>query len=683
MRNDVANAAMGNVLDGVRVASYWNHVHWAPMARFFVSGSVLQHYIKDTHQAYTYYAALRASNGRINASDIQNSFVTAAPRMLAALELTDHLTQTPTNPNTDEINKLKAFATIGDNLENLGWELDDYSTWDGVLWDSETENRVTSIDISHKFLTGTLDLSDFSGLRVLECQWNNLTAINLNGAGELEELYCNNNNLTALDVSTNTKLVKLYCGFNQLQTLDLSDNPLLTWLCCEENYLDVYDGSDLFAHMQVVLSREGWVGNTAQRIKPDAVFNSSDMQQLIAFAQQNDNLEKLNWDLAEPQEWAGITWAYDGDEYRVTEINVSELELTGTLNLSNMDSLTRVICNRNNLETLDASNCVNLQILHSHNAGLFNLSITNSVNIVSLDIENNYLALTPELLEQLMDLDEKEGSRIVYHCQYIFAEVNEFNGIEYNVLSTFANINDNLEMLGWDLEKPGEWDGVTWEFFEDTYRIRHITLQSKPLSGSLDLSKFHGLVGIDCKITAIMGIRLPDIITTIPNSMFYDCNELTNITLPISITEIGDSAFYGCNNLTRIIIPRGVVSIGSNAFSYSANLYDVFIDSITPPTVGEDAFSDIKPGARVVVPREATAFGSEGSLWNGLVVTTFRLGDINGDGVINVADLVYLRRYLVGMAGYELNPAMDVNDDGVVDAADLTMLRRILVGRPL
>lgn len=37
--------------------------------------------------------------------------------------------------------------------------------------------------------------------------------------------------------------------------------------------------------------------------------------------------------------------------------------------------------------------------------------------------------------------------------------------------------------------------------------------------------------------------------------------------------------------------------------------------------MGEDVFMDVAPGARAIVPPGATAFGPEGSLWNGLIVT--------------------------------------------------------------
>ncbi|MDE6676324.1 MAG: leucine-rich repeat domain-containing protein, partial [Clostridia bacterium] len=54
---------------------------------------------------------------------------------------------------------------------------------------------------------------------------------------------------------------------------------------------------------------------------------------------------------------------------------------------------------------------------------------------------------------------------------------------------------------------------------------------------------------------------IPDGVTSIGDSAFLDCSELTSITIPNSVKDIGDYVFYKCSNLARITIPDSVTSV--------------------------------------------------------------------------------------------------------------------------
>lgn len=69
-------------------------------------------------------------------------------------------------------------------------------------------------------------------------------------------------------------------------------------------------------------------------------------------------------------------------------------------------------------------------------------------------------------------------------------------------------------------------------------------------------------------------------VTSIGDSAFYGCTELSNITIPASVTSIGDSAFSGCDGLTSINIPASVTSIGESAFSGCSGLKGVYISDL-------------------------------------------------------------------------------------------------------
>ena len=70
---------------------------------------------------------------------------------------------------------------------------------------------------------------------------------------------------------------------------------------------------------------------------------------------------------------------------------------------------------------------------------------------------------------------------------------------------------------------------------------------------------------------------IPNSVTTIGDTAFYNCSALTSVTIPNSVTSIGLKAFARCSALTSVIIPNLVTSIGAQAFARCSALTKVTI----------------------------------------------------------------------------------------------------------
>lgn len=175
-------------------------------------------------------------------------------------------------------------------------------------------------------------------------------------------------------------------------------------------------------------------------------------------------------------------------------------------------------------------------------------------------------------------------------------------------------------------------------------------------------------------------INIPEGVTKIGDRSFFKCQGLTGIDIPQSVTTIGAEAFWNSYSLRSIEIPNGVVSIGEEAFAYCYWLSEVTI-SKTVTDIGNEAFMDctrlktVYNFSNMVFTAGSTDYGYI-AYYADLVVNC-RPGDVDGDSVVDVADVTKLISIILGEQSEE--SAADLDGDGVVDVADVTALVNMIL----
>ena len=103
----------------------------------------------------------------------------------------------------------------------------------------------------------------------------------------------------------------------------------------------------------------------------------------------------------------------------------------------------------------------------------------------------------------------------------------------------------------------------------------------------------------------LTSVTIGNSVTAIEDAAFEYCSSLKTITIPDSVTTIGESVFNKCNSMTSATIGNGVTSIGSSAFYNCSSLTEVYCKPTIPPTGGYNMFNNNAADRKIYVPAES------------------------------------------------------------------------------
>ena len=81
----------------------------------------------------------------------------------------------------------------------------------------------------------------------------------------------------------------------------------------------------------------------------------------------------------------------------------------------------------------------------------------------------------------------------------------------------------------------------------------------------------------------VTDLVIPDGVTSISDSVFYNCKAIASVNTGNTVKAIGSYSFAGCDNLKNVTLGSSVTSIGKNAFQYCKELKEVYSYAEEPP----------------------------------------------------------------------------------------------------
>ena len=186
---------------------------------------------------------------------------------------------------------------------------------------------------------------------------------------------------------------------------------------------------------------------------------------------------------------------------------------------------------------------------------------------------------------------------------------------------TSGGVNYLVNYVGVDTELtlPSDYNGENYEIYKEMfYENDKITSVTIPDSiTSIGSSAFYNCTSLTSvcitDISKWCAIRFADYAAnplTFASNLYLNGTLVTNLVIPDSVETIGSYAFQWCDSLTSATIGNGVTSIGSNAFRYCDSLTSVTIgNSVT--YIGERAFSHCSELTSVIIPDSVTSIISD------------------------------------------------------------------------
>ena len=143
-------------------------------------------------------------------------------------------------------------------------------------------------------------------------------------------------------------------------------------------------------------------------------------------------------------------------------------------------------------------------------------------------------------------------------------------------------------------------------------------------------------------------------------------DSIQNVIVSDGVTYLGENAFNGCGALTKVNVPISVTHIGKGAFEGCDKLKTLYYAG----TSTKRRTISVESGNESIL----------NALWICQGVSQNDPGDANGDGSVDMKDVLVVRKFIAGLGGTIDDTAADVNYDFSVDMKDVLLMRKFIAG---
>ena len=205
-----------------------------------------------------------------------------------------------------------------------------------------------------------------------------------------------------------------------------------------------------------------YVNYYPQAVPENATFNTTELNALKTFANTDNNESILDWldddgNIDTEKLQNNILFEYDGSKYRVVAIDVSELDVSGALNLTSLSLLQEVYCENTKITSLNVNGCTKLETLQCDGCDITTLTLPSNAAdkntpLYDVSCEYNYIdtsIFTPTIVEYVnfkaganLEYENQKGDSSALQSALSFA--NELEEKDYSS-STYEPLKDLLD----------------------------------------------------------------------------------------------------------------------------------------------------------------------------------------------------------------------------------------------